>query len=357
MYDSTVFVIGAGASNEAGLPLASGLVEKISQKLAFRVERGHLQSDSGDREILDAFNIIRPPHGDINYLLKAAAQVREGAPYANSIDTFMDNHVENGEIQTCAKLAIVKSIVEAETASTLYSDRNNRQFRDERAIRSSWYGVLFAHLSDGVRREEIGRIFERVRFIVFNYDRCLEHFLFNALQIHYGIDRRTAVDVMATLDVVHPYGVIAPLRWQDDREGIDFGESVSGIDLQAMSRRIKTFTEQFDTGSELSRIRNAIVTGTTLVFLGFSYHRMNMQLLQPEDRCATRRVFGSTHGLSEDKVRNVRESIGRLLGRGSLDAETDDIGGQSFDETHLVPLKCSELLYDYAMSLFIAGRR
>jgi hypothetical protein len=43
----------------------------------------------------------------------------------------------------------------------------------------------------GTSRESIGKIFDSVTFIVFNYDRCLEQFLLHALQRLYAIPTMT----------------------------------------------------------------------------------------------------------------------------------------------------------------------
>jgi hypothetical protein len=50
-----------------------------------------------------------------------------------------------------------------------------------------------------------------VSFIVFNYDRCIEHFIFHAAQSYYGVDPGRAAQFVAAISFYHPYGSIAPL--------------------------------------------------------------------------------------------------------------------------------------------------
>jgi hypothetical protein len=51
----TLFIIGAGASHEARLPLGAELIEIVASKLNFQIEHGSLREDSGARDILDVF--------------------------------------------------------------------------------------------------------------------------------------------------------------------------------------------------------------------------------------------------------------------------------------------------------------
>jgi hypothetical protein len=297
-----LFVVGAGASREAGLPTARGLIDIIASKLDFRMQNGSRLQGFGDDHILDIFQQHEKTREGMQAYFEAAWRVRDGIVYSNSIDTFLDVHCEHQRIQLCGKMAIVKSILEAEQKSKLFVDAANRQFADLEGLRKTWYFDFARHLSDGVRMNEINRIFEKVSFVIFNYDRCVEHFMYNALRHHYGIDEAVASAVMETLKVIHPYGDIGRLPWQH-KDGIPFGFTANRANIEFIASRIKTFTEQIEEREMLAAIRDEVEVADMLVFLGFSYHPGNMKLLNLGEHCKTERIFGTAVGISPSKCR------------------------------------------------------
>jgi hypothetical protein len=68
-----------------------------------------------------------------------------------------------------------------------------------------------------------------VSFIVFNYDRCLEQFLFHALQKLYGLESQEAFAMLTDLRIIHPYGADPPpLKWSELRYVFDIKEDCNG---------------------------------------------------------------------------------------------------------------------------------
>ena len=100
----------------------------------------------------------------------------------------------------------MKAILEAQQKSKLYSD-NIATFR-QTILRTRWFVKFMQMLGRGVSKENIRNIFDRVSFIVFNYDRCLEHFLLHALQQAYGIRRDEAEAILSGVRIIHPYGLV-----------------------------------------------------------------------------------------------------------------------------------------------------
>jgi hypothetical protein len=60
---------------------------------------------------------------------------------------------------------------------------------------------------------------------VFNYDRCIEQYLFHALQDYYGVSPHEASAMMASLKIFRPYGKIGDLPWQSQEGAVPFGKS------------------------------------------------------------------------------------------------------------------------------------
>jgi hypothetical protein len=55
-------------------------------------------------------------------------------------------------------------------------------------------------LARGIDRADVPQIFDNVSFVIFYYDRCVEHFLYNALQRLYSIREGEAADILADLE-------------------------------------------------------------------------------------------------------------------------------------------------------------
>jgi len=57
--------------------------------------------------------------------------------------------------------------------------------------------------------DDLASMFDNISIICFNYDRCIEHYLYSALVAHYGITKPAAAKIMGKLRIHHPYGVIS----------------------------------------------------------------------------------------------------------------------------------------------------
>jgi hypothetical protein len=347
----TLFIIGAGASREANLPTGKELTEIISRRLDYRVANGSRIQGHGDDDILDIFQQRTQTREGIDAYLQAAWRIRDGIVYSKSIDSFIDLHRDDERIQLCGKLAIVKSILEAEKNSYLYIDSQTEQF-DVANLKESWFFEFAKNLNDGVRKPEIAKMFEKVSFVIFNYDRCFEHFMFHAIQQLYGVPDAEAADVMSQCRIVHPYGTIGELPWQD-KEGIPFGFKANRANLEFMAQRIRTYTEQVQRSETLSALKTVVAEADTLVFLGFSYHPENMKLLSLENPGKTERVLGTAKGISPSDVEKIQQQIRRMAAGKALQLPGQD----AFSEQLFIKdLTCSELLQHYSRTLFTPDR-
>jgi hypothetical protein len=353
----TVFIIGAGASSEVGIPFGRGFLEIVSQKLDYKLKGPSFDPDSGDDDIRDVIQQYAPDRQGLDRYLDAARRIREGILFSRSIDAFIDVHRDDEKIQQLGKLAIAKTILEQERRCHMYVAPPGASFQDTPRLDKTWFVNLARGLNDGVRREEIDRIFEKVSFVVFNYDRCVEHFLYNALQKHYGIDATKAKSVMDSLTIFHPYGKIADLPWQG-KGGIPFGFPANRSNLLMMVGQIKTYTEQVEDDAPLNAIKAEIADAETLVFLGFSYLDFNMNVLDPGRECAARNVFGTAHGISGSDVEQIKDQVRCLIRRnltenrlrGGIETIAESLNFRS-------DLQCRGLLEEYSRSLFVGGHR
>jgi hypothetical protein len=307
----TVFIVGAGASQEAGLPTGAQLKREIASKLNITYKAG-INLETGDGEIAWALVEAVKNIGtiDFNSYLAAAWQIRDAMPQAISIDNFIDAHSTNPGVVLCGKLGIVQAIRDAEQKSMLYIDeRQGTVFNfNHQKIENTWYSKFFQLLTENIRQEDVNTVFDNISFITFNYDRCIEHYLYHALQNYYRIDVWNTQQIMQRLNISHPYGMIGRLPWQNSVSYVPFGGRMN-VKLLDIVTDIRTFTERIEDDPALAAIRHQIQEAETVVFLGFAFHELNMQLLSSAATSNARRVFGTAKGISNADLVVVERSV------------------------------------------------
>ena len=309
----TVFIVGAGASQEVGLPTGSMLKTQMREKLNIRFEHGYTMN-SGDPQIENAIRgFIRqetPQDLDINPYLYAAWKIVDALPQALSIDNFLDAHADDKKIQLCGKLGIIRSILEAERASDLYIESGQKVNYGK--LEGTWYAQFLKLVTENVRKSDIESLFENVSFITFNYDRCIEQYLVHALANYYAIPELESRRLISKLNVVHPYGQVGNFPFEHQEDSVEFG-ATGRVNILSIASQIKTFTEQEAAASKLEHMRRLIREAGTLVFLGFAFHELNMQLLDPKTETKVKRVFATGKGISENDCYVVSDDVRSIL--------------------------------------------
>jgi hypothetical protein len=288
--------------------------------LDIRFKHGYEQT-SGDNEIVQALHVAvqkdRPGTRDINPHLHAARRIHDAIPQAIYIDNFIDTHQGDAKLELCGKLAIVKAILGGEKSSRLYFDpTGTRRQLNFGALDETWYNAFMQLLAQNCTIRALPDRLSKVSFVVFNYDRCLEHFLYHSIQNVYGISPETATELMRNITILHPYGVVGSLPWQGGRQTIDFGGEPSGNQLLELAGGIKTFTEGTDpSSSDILKIRDHIHQASTILFLGFAYHPKNLELLNPtrnHPEPHNVKYYGTAFGMSDSDRELVREDLVKL---------------------------------------------
>jgi len=314
---SLVLIVGAGASKEANLPTGAELKKRIAAALDIRYQHG-FRKVSGDDYIDNALRILTTNQGrpqDLNDYLRACWLIRDAMPQAQSIDNFIDSHKKDVRIAQCGKLSIAKCILEAEFSSLMTVDRSNiNNTIDFSRLSETWFNRFFQLVVENCGHEELPERLTKLAVITFNYDRCIEHFLYASFQNYYGISPEQAAGLMSHLEVYHPYGVVGFLPWMKQTPSIDFGQTPHPQQLLDLSQNIRTFTEGTDeTSSSIIAIRNVIQTATRVAFLGFAFHQLNLELLyenisMPHAARACP-VYATAFGLSESDSQIIRNQL------------------------------------------------
>ncbi len=116
---------------------------------------------------------------------------------------------------------------------------------------------------------------------------------------------------LKTLKIIHPYGSLGELSGRDiERNG--FGGDQTPHAVVEMSEGIKTFTE--GAGSqEREMIRDALHEAELVIFLGFSFLPLNMEMLIGGEKFSAKRVIATGKGLSENSRAVVEAELTEIF--------------------------------------------
>ena len=201
----TVFVVGAGASCEFDFPSGNDLRLKIAAAL-------HSRSGSSNRcrdMIVNAFeklslqpNSVVLDRAIFTSLVTKADMISEGLSHASSIDDYIDSYPNDPDVARIGKLAIAACLIEEERLRKLRR-KSRGEPPDLSNVDDSWIANLFRLMASGVPSTNVERIFEKVSFIVFNYDRCLEWYLQHALMKRFPVSDAQARAIVDNCRIVH----------------------------------------------------------------------------------------------------------------------------------------------------------
>jgi hypothetical protein len=337
----TVFVVGAGASAEVGLPVGSGLKQTIAEKLDIRFEMGY-QQVRGDSALV---NVIRRAHPDrVNEYLDAGHRIRGGLSLSPSIDDFIDVHRHDLLVGEFGKVAIARSILEAERASKLYFERKHADDTiDFGALSGAWLPPFYQLLTQQIPKSELATLFSNVTIVTFNYDRCIEHFFVHAIASHYGLKAEESSELVHKfLVILRPYGSVAPYF---GNSALPFGSERLPT-LDEIKKTLRTYTEQIEEKERLTAIHRAVSDAAVIVFLGNAFHPNNVSLLSPDLLSAVprKRIYATRLGVSDQDLPFVEKRLRKLGGALQTNSHCE------FFFTYLQE-RCADLFARYHMSL------
>jgi hypothetical protein len=301
--DRIVFIVGAGASTDFAFPIGRELRDSIRDLL----DRERLNDEiraaiefTSSREVLEYVN---------------AAHAVSRSIYAHpSIDralAFGDVESANASrMKIVGKLAIAKIILDREVATGM----TDSLFTLER-FHSTWLGELIVHLLHLKTAETISSVFDRISFICFNYDRCIEQYFYLALQEVLRCEPRQAADLVRKLRIFHPYGTVGRISWlrpyDPGRPFLDFGTKGRANVLLNAAAGITTIGDR-SPDNPSSDWLGEVANAGTVVFLGFGFHDENVDLLRTATRSA-RRSFATTYKLARARRTDIEDVLSQFM--------------------------------------------
>ena len=344
MDNKTVYVVGAGASYEANLPTGNELKDEIASLLKIKFDFN--TQVSGDYDIQQALRHFTKEDTTLKLLtnyLHECRHISANMPLAMSIDNFIDTEKENEKLALCGKLAIVKSILKAENSSLLHYDRFKNKPFNFSSLANTWYLSFFRTLTENCNIKELSKRFSSITLIIFNYDRCVEHFLIFALMSYYRLNKNDAAEIINNLTIIHPYGTVGALKWQEQTSdtSVEFGGELNSSQLIEYAQRIRTFTEGAHS-EYIDPLRHNMQNTERLVFLGFAFHRLNMKLLgrgnmDRYENPSNITCYATAYETSKSDQGSIRNSINYLYRNNII--------------INIENTTCKQLFHDYSRSL------
>ena len=340
-----VFVLGAGASCPYGYPSGSELRRLILYNAG---------SFSGG--FLDSYRNFKSKDLDQSKKHTKLQQIKQFIETFNgavkSIDVFIAN---NSKFAPIGKYIIAFEIFRAEQESRFREEiqpakehlehHDNRQYVLGKAgfQGGDWYSYLFKRITDGLVGRDALPDFSNgnISFITFNYDRSLEYFFYDSLRcLYYEVAEDKKVQALNHLKILHVYGNIAHLKWQNPCDYVDYKQQINESILQNAANKIRTVYEEKE-NPEVIEAKNLLQQADQIFFLGFGFARENMEVLGlpgliSED-CL---ILGTVLGLEPKEINDIRDQIVKGLKHGGI---TD----RNLNRVKLENVDCLKLLRNY----------
>ena len=180
-------------------------------------------------------------------------------------------------------------------------------------------------------------------FITFNYDRSLEHFFYESLRNSFTeVPEDHIVQSLNQLRILHVYGQILPLKWQDAEVGVDYKpQQRNETLLQKAAANLRTIYEQ-KTSPELNEAQEFLSHAEQIFFLGFGYAPENMNVLNlpgviPSPYCE---VLGTVLDAENKEFEDIR--IRFISG-----LKDDPLAGKNPGRLKFENMDCLKLLRNY----------
>jgi hypothetical protein len=304
-----VLIVGAGASfDKYELPLGGQLASGIANDTNFRFEHVVNRPVQGDADLFDTVIYRKFSHDRkmLDRYTDAGHKLSAALGSTVSVDDALYQLSDYPEAVQLGKICIMRSILKAERDSPLKNQTMLGQPSPD-AGKDGWIEQIFSMAITGLKLSEIKHAFNRITFINFNYDRCIEHYLFWSLQ-RVGLSSDDASETIKNLNIIRPYGTLGSVV-HGTPTFLMFG-APPPADLFGAIGRIRTFTES-DALHDQKTLSNVLYEASLIAFLGFGFHPQNLKLLTlPSDKQLRRaKVLATVLGVHEANLPELTSTL------------------------------------------------
>lgn len=302
---STVYIVGAGASTEFGakgaMPVGRALADRIQSLAEMNLDKPHSASSA----IVSALS--QTSAGYSSEAQAALHRVAATVTSCDSIDDFVNEWCGQARLQEVAKLCIAQVIVEAEGKTFLGPHARGESTPAQliATTRGTWLDHLVRNIGRSrIERRRLHDALGSTSFIVFNYDRCIEYYLYAYLSAVQGLAPNEAATAVKRVNIIHVYGAIDAIP--ELGGSTVFGE-ISARGLARAASKLQTYCESIKSHTA-EELRKTLDSAERLVFLGCAFHPQNMSALFPRGVPRTE-ILGTSYGMRAGRLTAVTAEL------------------------------------------------
>jgi hypothetical protein len=291
----TVLVLGAGASAPYEFPTGDALIRGI------RDLAGSLDTESWCIGFLEYMNHHVPKEAlsrcDLATRMKAlSTELRQARPF--SIDEFLGRRPD---LADAGRLVISICLLQAEHKSEakLQSD----------GTPGHWYDYLKSKLVGSA--ETLGH--DQLRLITFNYERSLEHFLYQSLGPYYSraLTEDAYTAAIKQFRFLHIYGSLGPLPWQSATGAVPYGAQ-GYQEILTATKSVKVLHQGAEDAVQqnFKTAQEWLQWADRVLFLGFGFHKDNVERLKlREIHKGAKEISGTCKALDRTSKDSVQSCV------------------------------------------------
>ncbi|MBI5024717.1 MAG: hypothetical protein HZC18_06945 [Candidatus Omnitrophica bacterium] len=321
-----VFVLGAGTSRDFGFPSGIELMKEIHSSWEHPDEIA-INNYVNIMEKLKKEFRSHPNRIAVEKIKKLSYRF-----YLSGADSdFLSQCKDEVDLQF-GRLTILNAILKKEQKTKQFGDGTLFKWEE------NWLRVLFGEEFRFENVEQLKKKLETEQFyfVIFNYDRCVEHFLYTAIQNYYDLKGEDTKDIINKMRFYHVYGQLAPLEWQPEGNPIRFGDAFEGVfdDLYRFVPNIKIVNEDRGDVEDIRHKIGAQIRDAGKVYiLGFGFQDPNWKLLGIDEYKKHRanglpwsagKFHYTNFGLSKRRREHIRGKLFGLISNGTDSARSYD---------------------------------
>ena len=335
MQKKIVLITGAGASKELNISCGKDFLWEMASRLCTRHnldQNGNFKCCEGKYH--DMINHFLKFKGiNLDYKTYNKLQTNEAywinkinlfkdefenyidGPNSGTIDYFLQNQIDT-EFVDIGKFALSFHLIGYEDAilqKKLY-DSN-----------SHWLGVFIEkHIENIYKNNE-----QSFKIITFNYDRTIEYYIYQHLTEKLSIPETDAISFIDfRLEVIHVYGKIGNLEWQNKTDYVKFGEKNDESKfVEYAIKNIQLIGSRVDCDTQ-KRINDILENPDKIFFLGYGFDKDNNSLLKI---ASSVEIIYTKYGLTNEYIKSNIEGSYRSNLKKGFDKKCVDLIQCDFD--------------------------
>lgn len=314
---NTLFITGAGAHIPYGFPSGRDLIKDIIYGVKCQK---YAKEELGLKKKLEDIlteDLPRIDKGPLNEFIDKLSESGQ-----SSIDKFLSLDTVTERLGK-ELLIIILSIYECNNNP---HGKNLDSAKFKKLRNESIYHVITNTL-DIVKEDKINR---SIKYITFNYDRCLESFLCTTFRNSYNISFPQSTKYIDN-QIIHVHGSIGKFTSPQPktRGRIEYGsERVLDYEddyLIQIMHNIDNFQIAFNSNhsQKKDKITKSIKEADEIIFLGFAYAEENMKALSLDGNhnYAEKDVYCCTYGLTKRKVEQLEKKLHNIFNDSKFNIE------------------------------------